>query len=219
MSMKITTQTEDVLTIKAGAKTRLLMLGLLVALLGLVVVGIGWMRLMHGFDIESPKLMRVQQVQLDDPSKDLPTSGETTVLFTYYTGNILFARQRLFYAIGIVAFVFAMAIFIEPHWNRRITFDKSKQQVIIKRPGWFFCTHTETHPLKNVVEVEIEKKPDSDPKRANYRVILTITRDKGVPLSPNYVHYKEVVPLCLSYQETEQDAHVVADNIREFITQ
>ena len=126
MNMKITTQTDDVLTIKAGAKTKLLLLGLLVALLGLMVVGAGWMRLMYGFDIEPPGLIRIQQIYLSDSSRDIPTSGEITVQFTYYTGKLYFARQRLFYAIGIVAFVVVMAIFIEPHWSRRITFDKSK---------------------------------------------------------------------------------------------
>ena len=217
MTMKFTTQTDDVLTIKAGAKTKLLLLGLVVALLGLMVVGAGWMRLMHGFDIEPPGLIRIQQIYLGDLSRDMPTSGEITVQFTYYTGRLFFARQRLFYAMGIVAFVVAMAIFIEPHWNRRITFDKSKQKIIVKMPGWFFRTYTEMYPLKDLVGVEVEKKPDSDPKDVNYRVTLIITQDKGIPLTPNYVHYTEVVPLCLSYQEDEQDARVVADKIRNFI--
>ena len=222
--MRIVKRTPTKLIIKSSDKTRLLLLGVAVLFVGLLVVVLSLEPVTLGLgiigqdDFVLPDLYR----QFDEDTNpeelfDQLTQGEIGIELAYHAGRML-VSQGCFLSLGIFGLIVGMIILLGPNRNRKFTLDKSQQQMKVKRPRWFFRSGTAVYNLQDVSNVRVERdRMARSTKERRYRVHLLANHSEGVPLTPNYVQYVEVLPLSEAYRYDQKKAQGTADRIRAFL--
>jgi hypothetical protein len=232
--MRIVKQTSTNLIIKSSDKTRLLLLGVALFIVGLLVVALSLDPVALGLnqrlglnvglgligqeDFALPDLYR--QFDEDTNPEELLeqlTQGEIGIELAYHAGRALVSR-RSFLFLGVFGLIVGVIILLGPNRNQKFTLDKSQQQMKVKRPRWFFRASTAVYSLQDVSNVRVERdRMARSKKKHRYRVHLVANHSEGVPLTPNYVQYVELLPLSEAYRYDQKEAQDIADRIRAFL--
>lgn len=222
--MRIVKQTPTNLIIKSSDKTRLLLLGVAVFIVGLLVVALSLEPVTLGLgiigqeDFVLPDLYR--QFDEDTNPEELfeqLSQGEIGIELAYHAGRVL-VSQGCFLLLGIFGLIVGVIILLGPNRNRKFTLDKSQRQLKIKRPRWFLRSSTAMYDLRDVSNVRVERdRMTGSKKERRYRVHLLANHSEGVPLTPNYIQYVEVLPLSEAYRYDQKKAQETADSIRAFL--
>jgi len=222
--MRIVKQTSTNLIIKSSDKTRLLLLGVAVLIIGLLVMALSLEPVTLGLgvigqdDFVLPDLYR----QFDEDTNpeelfDQLTQGEIGIELAYHAGRVL-VSQGCFLFFGVFGMIAGVIILLGPNRNQKFTLDKVQQQMKVKRPRWFFRSSTAVYNLQDVSNVRVERdRMARSKKERRYRVHLVANQSEGVPLTPNYIQYVEVLPLSEAYRYDKEKAQNTADRIRAFL--
>lgn len=217
--MKITKQTPDKLVIKTNSKAALLIIGLLLLVAGSLIMALVRTRPLTFRDQLPPSLFALQHI--DNPATDSEiekiSTNEAGYRIANYVGQLVFIRERPIITVAIISIVIGALILLGPYWGTRITFDKAKQQVQLKRARWFFRSAVERHPFSQVYEVRVERDRAKNRSDKNFGANLVFSHHEGAPLSRDYVHYKTVFPLSESFRYDYQSAEAIVNNIRAFM--
>jgi hypothetical protein len=172
-------------------------------------------------DLQVSKLFYFEQESADsfNPDTQNPSLAATGFRLTYYTGRLIFTRERPVVVVALVSLIAGLLILIGPFRGQVVTFDKSQQRVDLKRPGWFFRSHVETYPFQRISEVSVERERASTKSERNFGVILSISHSEGAPLSRNYVHYKTVLPVSQAFRYDYDRAKTMAEQIKKFLAE
>lgn len=222
--MRIVKQTPTKLIIKSSDKTRLLLLGVAVFIVGSLVVALSLEPVTLGLGIIGPDDFVLPDLyrQFDEDTNpeelfEQLTRGEIGIELAYHAGRVLIS-QGCFLALGIFGLIVGVIILLGPNRNRKFTLDKSQQQMKVKRPRWFFRSSTAAYNLQDVSNVRVERDRMAISKKKHcYRVHLLANHSEGVPLTPNYIQYVEVLPLSEAYRYDQKKAQETADSIRAFL--
>jgi len=219
--MKISKHSDSQLVLKAGARTRLLALGLIMLMLGLVAVISVRVRPVMPEEVRLPNLLQNQQRDPSATEQTIQTSSATGfggLSLGQYVGEIFFRRLQGLSLAGLVGIGLGLLILLGPHSNRVVKFDKAKQTATVTQPRWFLRKKQETYPFRDVTEVRVERNRESSSRsKKNYRVDLVISHSEGVPLSRDYIHYKTIFPLTDVYRYSYQTAKKYVDEIQGFL--
>lgn len=219
--MKIAKQTPTILTIKSNKHLKLLTFGTVILVFGLLTIILVRVQPLRQSDLQVSKLFDLQQESADsyNPDAQNPSLAATGFRLTYYTGRLLFTRERPVVVLALLALVAGLLILIGPFRSQVVKFDKSRQQVELKQPRWFFRSHIETYSFQKICEVSVERERASTKKERNFGVNLSISHSEGAPLSRNYVHYITVVPVSQSYRYDYDRARVMVQQIKKFLAE
>ncbi len=218
--MRIARQTSTVLTVKTGDKTRLFILGLIILAVGLVIVSVTKVKPVAQAYFEPPNesLHQEEDTSVEEPESNNPSLPEISFQLAYRTGQLIVSGVRPIFILGAVGVFGGLFILMGPNRNKSIKFDKSKQQVSLKEPRWFFRSKVEKYPFEDISEIRVER--DRSPGNAgdrNYGANLVFSHSEGVPLTRNYVHYKTVFPLSEAYRYDYESAQDMVTHIRTFL--
>jgi hypothetical protein len=220
--MKISKQSDSQLVLKAGARTSLLVLGLIMVILGLLAIFSVRVSPVLPEEVRLPSLLQSQQRDPSATEQTIQTSSATGfggLSLGQYLGEILFSGRRVFFLAGVAGISLGLLILVGPHSNRIIKLDKATQTVTIKHPGWFFRKKQVTYPFRDITEVRVERNRETRRRsKKNYRVDLVISHSEGAPLSRDYIHYKTIFPLTEAYRSSYQTAKQYVDEIQGFLT-
>ncbi|MDM8520811.1 hypothetical protein QUF64_12245 [Anaerolineales bacterium HSG6] len=215
--MKTDVSVYKVETHNSAATVTLAVILLVIGLLVLIFVRVDPLK---QSDLQFAEMINAQQEGSDsfNPETQNSSMEATGFRLAYYVGRLTFTRER---PIVILALLSVMAGFImvtspsRSLFSQVVTFDKSKDEVEIKQPRWFFRSHVETYLLQKISEIRVERERDTTKNRQRFSVNLIISHSEGKPLSRNYVHYKTVIPIRQSpdYDSAEK----LAQEIREFL--
>ncbi len=219
--MKITKQTPTILTIKSNKRMKLLIFGVIIFVLGLLITILVRVQPLQQSDLQISRLFSYQEESADafNPNAQNPTVAATSFRLSYYAGRLMFTRERPLVVLALLGLTVGFLILIGPVRGQVVRFDKSRQQVELKQPRWFFRLHTETYPFERISEVSVAREQASTRKERNFGVDLSISHSDGAPLSRNYVFYKTVFPVSQSYRYDYDRAKKMADQINNFLTQ
>ena len=219
--MKIAKQTPTILTVKSNKHLRLLVFGIAIFALGLLAIIVVRVQPLRQSDLQVSKLFYFQQESADsfNPDTQTPSLAATGFRLTYYTGRLIFTRERPVVVLALVGLIAGLLILIGPFRGQVVTFDKSRQQVELKRSLWFFRSHVEIYPFRQISEVSVERERASTKSERNFGVILSISHSEGAPLSRNYVHYKTVHPVSQSFRYDYNRAKTMAERIQTFLAE
>jgi len=195
--MKIVTATPTALTLKLANRIGWLMLGLALLAAGLWLVL--WVKPQPLTPPEADILAMLRQHAQDPqlkPDFQTPSTGGVSLELAGYVVAVLFSGGRWLFLLGVIGLLAGMVMVFNPaSRSQMVSFNASTGQVSLNRPGWFFRSHVETYPFKNIAEVRVERNPTLTGSAENcYRVCLVISHSECAPLSPNYVYYKTVIP-------------------------
>ncbi len=192
--MNIVTATPTELTLKLTQRNVWLMLGLALLAAGLFVII--WVKPQPLTPPEADILAMLHQHSQDpqlEPDFQTPSTGGVSLELAGYTVGVLFSGGRWLFWLGVIGLLAGMVMVLSPaNRSQTVLFNATTGQVRLSRPGWFFRSHVETYPFKNIAEVRVER--DAGPGENRYRVCLVISHSEGAPLGPNYVYYKTVIP-------------------------
>ena len=219
--MKITKQTPTILTIKSNKHLKLLIFGTVVLALGLLIIVLVRVQPLRQSDLQVSKLFYLHQESADsyNPDAQNPSLAATGFRLTYYTGRLLFTRERPVVVLALLALIAGLLILIGPFRSQVVKFDKSQQRVELKQPRWFFRSHQERYPFQQISGVSVERERASTKKERNFGVNLSISHSEGTPLSRNYVHYITVVPVSQSYRYDYDRAKTMVEQIKKFLAE
>lgn len=219
--MKIVKQTPTELILRLANNTLWLMFGGIILVAGLVAVI--WIRpqVPRWAKPEVATLIERQSEDVNLETASQNTSTEKVGLdLAGQTAAFLFNREWQLFLVGLVGLIGGGMMMVGPlSGSRSVKFDKSSGQVVLTQPGWFFRSNTEVYCFEDISEVRVERDRVSTGRNdKSYRVSLVFSHHEGIPLSPNYVHYKTVFPFS-RYQYDYQSTQSMAAGIRAFLNE
>lgn len=219
--MRIAKQTPTILTIKSNSRRKLLIFGIVIFVLGLLTIILVRVQPLKQSDLQLSKIFYYQEESADsfNPDTQNPSLAETGFRLTYYTGRLIFTRERPVVVLALLGLIAGFLIIIGPFRNQVVKFDKSQQKVALKQPRWLFRSHDETYPFERISEVSVARERASSRKERNFGVNLSISHSDGAPLSKNYVFYKTVFPVSQTYKYDYDRSKAMVDQIKKFLAQ
>lgn len=219
--MRIVKQTPTILTIKSNKRLKLLIFGVVIFVLGLLTIILVRVQPLRQSDLQLSKIFYSQQENTDsfNPEAQNLSLQAVGLRLTYYTGRLMFTRERPVVILALLGLIVGFLILIGPTRNQVVKFDKAQQQVELKQPRWFFRSHDETYPFARISEVSVAREQALTKKERNFGVNLSISHSDGLPLSKNYVHYKTVFPVSQSYNYDYDRAKTMVDHINTFLAE
>ena len=219
--MRIAKQTPTILTIKSNSRRKLLIFGIVIFVLGLLITILVRVQPLKQSDLQLSRIFYYEEESADsfNPDTQNPSLAATGFRLTYYTGRLMFTRERPLVVLALLGLVVGFLILISPIRGQVVKFDKSQQQVKLKQPRWFFRTHAEIYPFERISEVSVARERASTRKERNFGVNLSISHSDGAPLSKNYVFYKTVFPVSQSYRYDYDRAKAMVEIINRFLAQ
>ncbi|MEW5957958.1 MAG: hypothetical protein AB1801_09560 [Chloroflexota bacterium] len=220
--MKITQQTASLLIIKAGARTRLLWLGLGCLVVGMLAIGAVRLNPATPTELSLPDLLQSQQRMPSATEQTIQTSSPTGfggLSLAQYVGKLLFTGWQGVALIGILAMMGGLLILLGPHYHQVISLDKATQTLTIKQSRWWLRTRVETYPFRDIAEIRVERDRETGRRAAkNYRGVLVISHSEGIPLSRDYVHYTTICPISAAYRYSYQHVQNLVDRVQGFLS-
>ena len=206
--MKIIKQTPTSLIIKANPKTAQLAFGMLLLIIGLFVLSFVRIQTLPTSELLFPRF--------SEPSVAAPSASEVSVRLAYSVGKWSTHGRRPFVALAILGIIVGSIIVLGPNRSQTLIFDKSNQQLTIKKPRHFFRSKVERYDLTDISDIRVER--DQSSKGQGYGVTVVVSHSEGIPLNRNYIHYKKVFPLSRAYKYKQQQAKEMAQRIESFLS-
>lgn len=166
--------------------------------------------------ISADELMLSQSSAERIPNERDISGGEIGVLLLYRIGRIAGDGLRPLLGLAAIGIIAGIVMLLMPNPSMQIVFDSSAREVQIIRYDWFFRPGSETHQLEDISEIRVERSTEQIGDKV-YRASLVLSLSEGLPLTPNYVHYKKVFPFSQSYRYSYEGAHAFAEQVRKFL--
>ena len=202
------------LTIKSFARTRRLVLAIVLLLLGLLIVFAVPVRLLQMRDIEPPPI-RILRERGFDP----PTSAELLARLSDESGRTLIRGQRPILLPGILSLIAGAALLFSYTTGQTITFDKPSRQVSIKQSHRPFRVQTSRFDFDDITDIRVDRNRSYLSKGSNnYTVRLTFDLNGPNTEKPSDFVYKRQC-LLSRYKLDQTRAQAMVDRVSAFVAQ
>lgn len=202
------------LTIKSFARTRRLILAIVLLLLGLLIVFAVPAKLLQMREIEPPPI-RILRERGFDP----PTPAELLARLSDESGRTLIRGQRPILLPGILSLIAGAVLLFSYTTGQTIIFDKPSRQVSIKQSHRPFRTQVSHFDFDDITDIRIDRNRAYLSKGPNnFTVRLEFDLNNPDAIQPSDFVYKRQW-LLTRYRLDQGEAQAIVDRVNAFVGQ